>query len=373
MLTKTRTVFCLFVAAFLLVFPVMAQEEVVEQPVDDPSWQAMEKIEQANAELDKMAKDLAASLSHPGFRGHLKSEIAKSKNRENILEFEKFLGKAKGRKEMPPGLAKMKDDVGKANGRIKALKIWDLEGFDLYFPVKEHLRKWKGKDDLYVAYSPYTDESAVSEIYAYSVKTGEKFSLDPKNPPTEPVLIIAPEEHENHDIMEMPELEEPLPPDERAIDGDFSPKKIETEFEGNSRLKFKFIKIYDDHEPWTRGDPEIYMFYADARYNNQHGGTVWLNWVNKENQWYSLYSYVNSYFDAACTNEGVVVVMERDGGSYVYVVRTILESGTIVSFKKKTGDDYVGGFRIYKSNFSYDIDYGQSRRNAFKVKFRKSH
>jgi hypothetical protein len=75
------------------------------QPLPDEAA----KMAQANADLDRLAQDLIKLVTHPGFRGFLRSEIAQSKNRKNILEVDKFLERALRGGGMPPELAKFRN------------------------------------------------------------------------------------------------------------------------------------------------------------------------------------------------------------------------------------------------------------------------
>ncbi len=156
--------------------------------------------QQANADLDNLAKELAKLCSQPGFRGFLRSEIKKSRNRENIIELDKFLDRAAKQKDIPPGLKKFKDSALKAKARLKTLGPAILEGYDLYIPVDAHKKKWQGGKDFVVAYSPVDNEDKVKEIVAYSVRDGKRVILDPVKTPQTVVLVIAPEEHTDHKL-----------------------------------------------------------------------------------------------------------------------------------------------------------------------------
>ena len=176
--------------------PAAAQEKTVEL---SPAQEAQEYAA-INAELKGVAKEIAALLKHPGFRGQLRGEINGAKTSESILVLDKFLAKVAKQKKAPPGLNKARGASDKASQRIKNSTAWAFEGIDLYFPVEDHKAKWKGNEDLLVAYSPVTDEATVKAIIGFSVKTQKKVTLDPTTPPATPVLIVAPEEHDSHEM-----------------------------------------------------------------------------------------------------------------------------------------------------------------------------
>jgi hypothetical protein len=132
--------------------------------------------QQANAELELMAQDIAQLCTTPGFRGFLRSEIAKSKNRENIIELDKFLDRATKQKNMPPGLTKISGKIRDEKVRHKKMDLTGLEGFDLYIPVDAHKKKWKGGKDFIIAAAPYGNEEDVKQVVGFSVWDGKKLS-----------------------------------------------------------------------------------------------------------------------------------------------------------------------------------------------------
>lgn len=159
---------------------------------------------QINADLDGMAQQLATLTATPGFRGFLRSEIAKSKNRESILSLDRFLEKAAKQRNTPPGLAKLAKLNRSSKARQKSASS-ELKGYNLYIPVEAHRAKWKGGKDFVVAFAPAGDDQTTQEIIGYSVSNGTKVRLDARTPPQTVVLIVAPEEHETHELKGTPE------------------------------------------------------------------------------------------------------------------------------------------------------------------------
>lgn len=290
----------------------------------DPALQAQE-VAAINSELEAVAKKIAVLLQHPGFRGQLRGEINGAKTTESIIEIEKFLAGIDNTKNKgaPPGLAKARDATNKAAMRIKNSPAWGLEGIDLYFPVQDHKAKWKGNEDLLVAYSPVTEEAAVKSIVAYSVRSQKKVSLDPHTPPTTPVLVVAAEEHESHEIVPAPpiprgtDVPEPISKEEAIRDMRQATGDEPETAGGNSTMQFSYLKIYDDKEPWTKGSPEIFVVYVDTRYANS---PKWqrkeLSWVDKEGRWYWTGSHLNFFFDSVSSNHTYIAVWERDGPTF---------------------------------------------------------
>jgi len=336
------------------------------QRTKDQAQQTAQKKKEINSHLEMLAKEMAQALAHPGFRGLLQSEIAKSKNREQILESKTFLGKAVGQREVPPGLQKLRDRGKKTRELIRTSGIWDLEGLDIYFPFEDHRKKWKGKRDLLVAFSPVDDEQDVAEIIAYSVKSGERMILDLEIPPETPVLVFAAEEHENH------EIEPPPPPtDEGAVKGP-KPKVKKKDDSGNSYFGVRYLRIDDDQEPWWKGYPEIYSYYIQRGPSSTSCQVTYTNlhWVNKERSWYWAWPYLARHFDSRYSDLSYIRIYERDGGTNRRYDVTI--EGQTCLYWKRDGDDRIEVRWRRKSKYGFNYDYyGDWGRAA--VKLRKTH
>ena len=361
-MNKIGTKVLLLILLFAVALPASIQR------TEEQGQQIAQKKKEINSQLEMLAKEMAQILGHPGFRGFLQSEIAKSKNREKILESKSFFEKAIGQKDPPPGLQKLRGNDKKTRELIKTSGIWDLEGLDIYFPFEDHRKKWKGKRDLLVAFSPVDDEENVAEIIAYSVKSGERMILDPEVPPETPVLVIAAEEHENHQI------EPPLPPtDEGAVKGPKPKDKVKKkDGSGNSYFGVRYLRIDDDQEPWTKGNPEIYAYYIQRGPSATYCQVTYKNlyWVNKERSWYNVWYYLARYFDSRYSNYSYIRIYERDGGTYRTYDVTI--EGQTCLYSKRDRDDYIASRWRRKSRYGFNYDYYQDWGRAA-VKLRKTH
>ena len=359
----------------------------------------------ANADLDVIAKDIAVLCAQPGFRGFLRSEISKSKNRENIIELDKFLDRASKQKNMPPGLAKAKNDaIRSMNANLKPFSSGGR--LDLYIPVEAHRTKWKGGEDFLVASSPVDDESNIKQIVAYRVRDGQRVILDPNNAPDTPVLIVAACEHGTHDV---PTDQPKVGPVDRQLpviqfNGQDAPDKSVKQDEGNSWVGIYRIYVRDDKEPWTRGKPEFKLFFGQrlvnicdihengsAHHTSQYmcqsgGGDIvsfvgydYLMGVDKEKTWYYVWypgstSYCdgrNGYYDQPCYNYNsshgnrvLIRIYEEDGPYCNRVDRDYCESGVYCNFRRDAGDDYVDHGSVYLTNFNYWTIYRQDLGNA---------
>jgi hypothetical protein len=300
----------------------------------------------------------------------LRGEINGAKTRESIIVLDRFLEKVAKQKNVPPGLDKTRAATSKAMARIMASQALELKGIDLYFPVPDHKAKWKGNEDLLVAYAPVSDESAKKRIVGYSVKTGEKMDLDPATPPSIPVLIVAAEEHESHEAAKMPVVTRdviPAPDELKSPPGQLLPdeiQKIPTELHpGNSTLYGYYTMVKDDKEPWTRGSAEIYIIFVQyCGGNSRKRSNVYF--VDKERKYYYTRPYTPFTFSSSCSDQTYVAVWESDGGSSRWM--TVAIHGQIagggsysvnLGYPYYSGDDFIEQTWFYKSWIPYNSVY----------------
>jgi hypothetical protein len=130
-----------------------------------------------------------------------------------------------------------------------------------YFPVEEHYAAWikiNGNTVPTVACDPLVDETVMDEIPSYK-KDGTMLTLFANTIPGEPVLVITPES--------------------------FTGDTISGEYEGGGRseplwrVSVCAFHLYNDHEPWIRGAPEIYI--NAWRYPTTTKITTWFDSGNR--------------------------------------------------------------------------------------------
>jgi hypothetical protein len=275
-----------------------------------------------NAEFDRLAKGLAESLANPHLRNYLRKQIKESRKREKILRLDKFLEGATKEKNIPEqakarGRLKAARDTKKKLGTKKNLDIFGTDEIDVYFPVPEHRGKWNGGDDLLVAFAPVVDESELTEIVAYSVKNGKRVSLDPQKAPETPVVVVTLTEHESLDVPDVPQApaDEPVPESNPPVpDGPEPPLENAGKPVGsNSRIEMQYLKIFDDHEPWTAGAPEIYVVCSQVDGGGRSVvGKRDLARVNDTHRWYWVRDIASWIFERDYWDFTAFDVWERD-------------------------------------------------------------
>jgi hypothetical protein len=137
----------------------------------------------ARSDAEQLARSMALALGDRAFRAHVKAQLDRSPFREHKLPFQRFLAQDGGR-----GMAALAKSAGLATVDVtrEANRAIPLE---MYLPVPEHRRSWKGGDDILVATAIADHDAPV----AFDVH-GNRRLLDPERPPVTPVLAVVPVE-----------------------------------------------------------------------------------------------------------------------------------------------------------------------------------
>ena len=186
-----------------------------------------------NPEL--LARALALALGDPAFRAHVKGELDRSPFREHKLSFQRFLAAGRGH-----ALAAMAQRTGVATADLSRAADGAIP-LEMYLPVPEHRRIWKGDANVLVATAVADHDPPV----AFDVQ-GNRLVLDPERPPATPVIAVVPLET---DFSTTPERDAcwacvilpPLPPPPPVVPG----------------LYLSKAHFVDDFEGWLKGAPEF--------------------------------------------------------------------------------------------------------------------
>jgi hypothetical protein len=137
----------------------------------------------AQERMRRLARTVARALADSGVRSRLRSELIQSPFAEQKLYFQGLLARSNHR---------FLQDVARASGtsenqiRDDAANALSLE---IYLPLAAHRAAWKGDDRILVA-TAITDEEAP---VAYDTR-GREHALDPRVPPSLPVVALVPVE-----------------------------------------------------------------------------------------------------------------------------------------------------------------------------------
>jgi hypothetical protein len=319
------TVSLITIGALLTVPLPVGAHQITEGSDEDVERQQMEQVlhyaeqvNEINAGLAGTAKALAKALSDKKFRQFVRQQTVRSRNAEQILEAKAFFQKALRTNRSAPGLQELQRRVLKLSAQVKeaGLKLSEETGeVDIYFPVVAHRKRWRGDDNLLVAFVPLADDMSLREIYAWSVKDQKWVSIDAKEPPETPTLVIALTEKETYATRKPPP-----PTDVGSVKGPEPKGKPKSD---NSYFGASYIKMFDDREPWFKGDPEIYAYHIQLGapgWNNKHGyGPCQVSykdfyWINNELYNYYVWSYMGRYFDSRYSDDTRIIFRERDSG-----------------------------------------------------------
>lgn len=206
----------------------------------------------------------------------------------------------------------------------------------LQVAVPVHFDEWDPETTVpLVAFlPPDVDDEELIEIEAYDAQ-GQTYLLDTRVAPTEPVIVVSLNERtDEHGFLRALgdsslnggisyQLAEPCAP-ETAIDtcdggggggGGGTTTSVctaRTHAFGDKEILYQ-IKINNDHEPWTRGAPEIYASYSFADSTNVKG-KYYMGGVDDEGRWYTVNGHL-FYWQSYYGNVFVNSIWEEDGGS----------------------------------------------------------
>lgn len=321
----------------------------------------------AHTALGGIAQQLATAMAQPGIRNSLLAQVRASQKREQMLELEEFVVGMSKRPDVP-ATARVPDllaAVRKTKTQIGGSGIrsgFAARNIDLYFPVSQHRQNWQGNDDLIVA-APPLDESDTAPILAYSVRTGQPVTLDPKAPPAAPVLVVAACEHQDHErkqeqrapgIAAPPfEIKSPLG---QLFDNE-KPVLVRGKYPGNSYIYGYYTGIKDNYEGWFMGSAEIYVVFVQyCGGNDRRRFNVYYVDDNYKN-YYTMPDEVVPY-TSACSDHTHTAIWESDGGSNVWhSVVLILPNGSYwpnSGYNSESNDEFIEDRYWFKSSIPYN-------------------
>jgi hypothetical protein len=175
---------------------------------------------------------------------------------------------------------------------------------DVKVPVEAHRDRLSQTATPYVAVTPLEDETRVKSLVAFL--RGERLSLDAQSPPEVATLVVTPAESSSIDPAY------PLRIVDEPDEAEEFPGRIVDDFVG-----IRWIRILDDHESWSSGDPEIYV--RILRCSTGGGvGRVRINLprVNDENVWYRLNDPNATYRFVNCGVRMFFDFYEADSGAH---------------------------------------------------------
>lgn len=191
---------------------------------------------QDNQMLSAFAKKLALATANANIRADLVQSFAQSQSREKILALKEML-------QMRFAAAVL------VNGEFMNAINSHPVGIDVYFPVKAHRQAMlenPRQNFLITYFDGYQNDQQERQFPAWD-RQGNEVALTTRAAPETPVLVITQCEHKGNHAALVPCSE----PDCGGGGGGGGG--------GGSRndVVLDEITIYNDHEPWLKGAPEI--------------------------------------------------------------------------------------------------------------------
>lgn len=226
-----------------------------------------------------------------------------------------------------------------------------------------------------VAYMPPgVDDDELVEVPAFDA-AGALHRLDARIEPAMPVVVVSLNERTD-ELGFVSAFQEALSCDpETAIDscddgggggggstgGGSSVCDPRTHSYGDKEILYQ-IKVNNDHEPWTKGSPEIYSTWAFPDGTNVRGRFHMTN-VDDEGTWYTIEGHL-FYWQSYYGNVFLNAIWEEDGSDFGTV--TYSQGGFNYTVQIKDGDDQLGASTI---SF-HDPQCGYYSTGDAEVKFR---
>jgi DUF3103 family protein len=333
------------------------------QATTDETIQADPKV--LNTALRDVAQALATLMGDAQVRRIVKERVGQkfdgdfdvlyrdlaNQRTKSAQTFHQLLGNAAGRIQKRAGREAAALDLSTLASALPQLQISVPVGFT----------DWDVETTApLVAYVPAgQDDNEMREIEAFDV-SGRRILLDAQTEPDGPVVVIGLNERTDRNGYLRPEFvqlpargiaTEKLEDPAQDPDGDISYEPTSPSYSvapagacdarthsyGDQELLHQ-IKINNDHEPWTKGSPEIYATYGFVD-NVNFRGQFYMSSVDNEGQWYSINGplfYWQSYYG----NTFVMAVFEQDGTNYGTV--TYNRNGFNYTLQIHDGDDSLG-------------------------------
>jgi hypothetical protein len=316
MRSALTTITAVLVVVCVMGVGTMASSRASDRPRDD------EQMAQLSQELESIAADLSVLLAETAYRPFLSPHVeAAGKRNAMVLRDALASTVSQGRESADERIFGLATKVQRAETMLVDLGF-ALPRLDLLLPDEGDRGTLERADTIYVAVAPLQDESVVASVTAYANGTPVRLRAD--EPPTVPTLVLAPAEAESLDPSY------PLPVLDQPAEEEHAERRVD------DYVGIPQILITNDHEPWYRGDPEIYVHFrrwlvpsgvfVDTRRD--------LAGVNDENRWYFLGdpNLTYHYVDAGYHRFIEIIVYESDGWDDDDVVGVFIPDWRTLSF-----------------------------------------
>jgi hypothetical protein len=202
---------------------------------------------------DRLARQFALALHDAEFRTTVYRALQQSLEREGKVHFQRFLAEDHGRGRQRVAQLAGGSEADIASDLDQSLPI------EIYLPVPEHRRRWRGGDNILVATATGDHDAPV----AYD-PSGHRLVLDPDRPPDMPVIALGQAEttFPDHGLLSTACLTCDEDPDGGVVSGGTGGDTVtgggvvpSASLTGG--LYMTYANLRGTFEGWLKGDPEI--------------------------------------------------------------------------------------------------------------------
>ncbi|THF86475.1 DUF3103 family protein [Deinococcus sp. KSM4-11] len=181
-----------------------------------------------------------------------------------------------------------------------------------------------------VAFAPQGGDE-FAPVTAYDAQGG-RHVLDAHTLPTEPVVVVG----VNERLDAQGNVMKPIDASASSVPPTLSAQACD------SWEHLTSVYVRDDHEPWIRGDPEIYVQLGSNSHDGLYQGS--LPDVNDENKWYYPNRDLIRWSTTSLGSWMMYLWYERDGGSSITLTFGADVKGVngSVAYTVADGDDQMG-------------------------------
>lgn len=356
------SLFLFFIVLIFLILLIGCERNVIFNPTDFNNLKLKYSnvpVNEQNKKLDLLSKALAKQMVDKKMRLLLKNEIITKFDGDYEVLMQKLFFKKNAqftyfKKQLLNEYAKLSMLEGVFN---KSLGVKGLEEFIkneklLQIAVPYYGDKWDVETEIpIVVYLPYgVDEEKIGVVKGYDSEGNEIFLPIDKDP-GKPVVVIGFNERIKIINANLQTL-----PDDGEGGGGYSPPPTPhgPRIDGGWEY-LEGIKIYNDHEPFLKGKPEIYIVVG-----LQTGTSVKkeLTDVDEENIYYYYHLGLFRWYWSTYGVYYKIEVAEHDAGDWTITVS--YKDGSI-SITIPDGDDSLGEGLVHKNDpYNEKYDTGDS-------------
>lgn len=348
MSTKWCSFAIVMIAAFATAGPSVgtANAQGGDQQVCDKDKIADAMRDRVAADLNHLAQELSVLVAQEQPRRQIAEKLSGAKQRALSLHLVlSELGQAKAEQQGRSTSAEQDAQQANNSSEVRSSKVAQEQGedqrmpailetvrkiesvmmelgvatprLDLKLPVAAHAKAIGEAAEVYVAVAPLEDEDQVRTVTAFA--GGKQIALDAKTPPEVPTLVLVGAEPQSDDPgYPLPQAKEPGQEE--------NPREVD------DYVGLPWMFLFDDHESWPCGDPEIYVRIKRFRFSTFSilDDKINLPGVNGERVWHNLGDPNSTYRFVSTSDYAPVVrieVWEEDNGFH-------------------GGDDFLGAINI---------------------------